>query len=48
MAYAIGDNKPAVFDLKETREKLGFNPKDNSQTILKEADRKILIFTIYT
>jgi nucleoside-diphosphate-sugar epimerase len=40
VVYAVGDNKPAVFDLTETREKLGFNPKDNSQTILEEAKRK--------
>jgi dTDP-4-dehydrorhamnose reductase len=32
LAYAVSDNKPAVFDLTETRNKLGFNPKDNSQT----------------
>jgi len=36
VAYAVSDNKPAVFDLTETREKLGFNPKDNSKTILEE------------
>ncbi len=32
VAYAVSDNKPAVFDLTETRKKLGFNPKDNRQT----------------
>jgi hypothetical protein len=32
LAYAVSDNKPAVFDLTETRKKLGFNPRDNSQT----------------
>jgi NAD+ dependent glucose-6-phosphate dehydrogenase len=32
LVYAVSDNKPAVFDLTETKEKLGFNPKDNSQT----------------
>ena len=31
VAYAVSDNKPAVFDLTETRKKLGFNPKDNCQ-----------------
>ena len=36
VAYAVSDNKPAVFDLTETGEKLGFNPKDNSKTILEE------------
>jgi NAD+ dependent glucose-6-phosphate dehydrogenase len=36
VAYAVSDNKPAVFDLTETREKLGFYPKDNSQTILQK------------
>ena len=35
VAYAVSDNEPAVFDLTETREKLGFSPKDNSQTILQ-------------
>jgi hypothetical protein len=30
-AYAVSDNKPAVFDLTETREKLGYNPKDNAK-----------------
>jgi nucleoside-diphosphate-sugar epimerase len=30
-AYAVSNNKPAVFDLTETREKLGFNPKDNAK-----------------
>ena len=34
IAYAVSDNEPAVFDLTETRARLGFNPKDNSQTIL--------------
>jgi len=34
LAYAVSDNQPAVFDLTETKEKLGFHPKDNSQTIL--------------
>ena len=38
MAYAVSDNEPAVFDLTETREKLGFNPKDNSQTFLQKHD----------
>jgi nucleoside-diphosphate-sugar epimerase len=32
LAYAVSDNKPAVFDLTETRNKLGFNPKDNCHT----------------
>ncbi len=38
VAYAVSDNEPAVFDLTETREKLGFNPKDNSQTFLQKHD----------
>jgi NAD+ dependent glucose-6-phosphate dehydrogenase len=33
VAFAVSDNKPAVFDLTETREKLGFNPQDHSQAI---------------
>ena len=32
LAYAIGNNDRRVFDLTETRERLGFNPKDNSET----------------
>jgi hypothetical protein len=36
LAYAVSDNEPAVFDLSETRAKLGFNPRDNSQTILSK------------
>jgi len=32
LAYAVSDNKPAVFDMTETRKKLGFNPRDSSQT----------------
>jgi len=32
LAYAVSDNKPAVFDLTETKKELGFNPRDNSQT----------------
>jgi hypothetical protein len=38
VAYAVSDNKPAVFDLTETREKLGFSPNDNSQTYLQKHD----------
>jgi NAD+ dependent glucose-6-phosphate dehydrogenase len=38
VAYAVSDNKPAVFDLTETRKKLGFNPNDNSQTYLQKHD----------
>ena len=30
-AYAVSDNNPAVFDLTETRERLGYNPKDNAK-----------------
>jgi nucleoside-diphosphate-sugar epimerase len=29
--FAVSDNNPGVFDLTETREKLGFNPKDNAK-----------------
>ena len=36
VAYAVSDNEPAVFDLTETQEKLGFYAKDNSQTILQK------------
>jgi hypothetical protein len=38
VAYAVSDNEPAVFDLTETRKKLGFNPRDNSQTYLRKHD----------
>ena len=31
LAYAISDNDQRVFDLTETRERLGFRPKDNAQ-----------------
>jgi hypothetical protein len=31
VAYAISNNKRKVFDLKETRKVLGFNPKDNAE-----------------
>ena len=40
VAYAVSDNKPAVFDLMETRKTLGFNPKDNSQDYFKAAGIK--------
>jgi len=30
-AYAVSDNKRLVFDLTETRENLGYNPKDNAK-----------------
>jgi len=36
VAYAVSDNKPSVFDLTETREKLGFNPRDNSENYFGE------------
>lgn len=32
VAYAISNNDRRVFDLTETRERLGFNPKDNAET----------------
>lgn len=32
LAYAISNNDRRVFDLAETRERLGFNPKDNAET----------------
>ena len=32
LAYAISNNDRRYFDLTETREKLGFNPKDNAET----------------
>lgn len=31
LAYAVSDNKPAVFDLTETRKELGYSPGDSSQ-----------------
>ncbi len=37
VAYAVSDNKPAVFDLTETKSNLGFNPRDNSQKYFAEA-----------
>lgn len=36
VAYAVSDNQPCVFDLTETREKLGFNPMDNSANYFGE------------
>ncbi len=30
-AFAISDNSRAVFDLTETKEKLGFHPQDNAE-----------------
>ncbi len=32
VAYAISNNERRVFDLTETRERLGFNPKDSAET----------------
>jgi len=32
LAYAISNNDRRVLDLTETRERLGFNPKDNAET----------------
>ena len=32
VAYATSDNERPIFDLTETRERLGFNPEDNSET----------------
>ena len=40
VAYAVSDNVPAVFDLKETKEKLGYIPKDNSQLFLAQFKSK--------
>jgi NAD+ dependent glucose-6-phosphate dehydrogenase len=31
VAFAVSNNTHGVFDLKETRRKLGFNPKDNAE-----------------
>ncbi|MBA7706135.1 Uronate dehydrogenase [subsurface metagenome] len=36
VAYAVSDNKPCVFDLTETREKLSYNPRDNSANYFGE------------
>jgi NAD+ dependent glucose-6-phosphate dehydrogenase len=35
VAYAVGDNRTCVFDLTDTRESLGFNPRDNSEDFFK-------------
>ena len=32
LAYAVSNNDRCIFDLTETREKLGFNPRDNAET----------------
>jgi len=37
IAYAISDNDRRVFDMKETMEKLGTNPQDNSEDYFTEA-----------
>jgi len=37
VAYAISDNDRRVFDMKETMEKLGTNPQDNSEDYFTEA-----------
>ena len=31
IAYATSDNGRRVFDMKETTEKLGYNPQDNAE-----------------
>jgi len=36
IAYAISDNDRRVFDMKETMEKLDYNPKDNAEDYLKK------------
>jgi len=36
VAYAISNNDKRVFDLAETREKLGFEPKDNAEAYFRE------------
>ena len=35
VAYAISDNDRRIFDMKESMEKLGTNPKDNSENYFK-------------
>jgi len=35
VAYAVSDNHPAVFDLTETRQELGFYPQDNAEPYLR-------------
>jgi nucleoside-diphosphate-sugar epimerase len=36
IAYAISDNDRRVFDMKETTEKLGYNPQDNAEDYFKK------------
>ena len=33
--YGVSNNTPRIFDLSETKEKLGYNPQDNAQDYLK-------------
>jgi len=41
IAYAISDNDRRVFDMKETMEKLGYNPQDNAEDYFKKDRDKI-------
>lgn len=34
--YGVSNNTPGIFDLSETKEKLGYNPQDNAQDYLKQ------------
>jgi len=36
VVYAVSDNNPCVFDLTETRERLGFNPRDDSTVYFRD------------
>ena len=37
VAYAISDNDNRIFDMKESMEKLGFDPQDNSEDFFNRA-----------
>ena len=41
IAYAISDNDRRVFDMKETMEKLGYNPQDNAEDYFKKDRNKM-------
>ncbi len=36
LAYAVSNNDRLVFDLEQTREKLGFEPRDNAETFFND------------
>ena len=37
LAYAISDNDHRIFDMKDSMEKLGFDPQDNSEDFFAKA-----------